>query len=1074
MNHPRDRCVHELFEEQVARTPEAVAVVFGDQQLTYRELNECANQLAHHLRMLGVEPETLVGLFMERSLELVVGLLGILKAGGAYVPMDPQYPQERLAFMQKDAQTPVVVTQKSLAKKLSAASKKLVCLDDDWPDISRELKTNPTSDSQPDNLAYVIYTSGSTGTPKGSLLSHHNVVRLFQATHAWFQFDEKDVWTLFHSCAFDFSVWELWGALFYGGRLVVVPFHVSRTPDVFYRLLCDEGVTVLNQTPSAFQQLIQAEAEAGISPKLALRLVIFGGEALDFKSLKPWFDLHSDQSPRLVNMYGITETTVHVTYRPISAADLKGGSMIGVSIPDLKIYLLDGQKLLVPIGMAGELYIGGDGLARGYLNRPELTAEKFIADPFSTEPVSRLYKTGDLARYLPDGNIEFLGRLDQQVKLRGFRIELGEIESVLATHPKVAQAAVIAREDVPGNKTLAAYLIVREPAPSLAELRDFLLARLPDYMVPAAFVPLAKLPLTPNGKLDRHALPAPGHNRLGSAAQPVAPQTPTQIALAQIWADLINIPSPGIHDNFFALGGHSLMAVKMVFQIRETFKSDLPVRMIFEFPTLAGLARVVDGETFESDSPLRLMRMDRSSADGKFAASYGQEQLWFLDQLDPDSSVYNVPLVIRLQGQLNQAALAQSLNHLVQRHEVLRTTFLAENGVPRQVVAPHLDLKLTVVDLEKIPAAGREAKLSEQLLTAAGRPFDLSRGPLLRAELFYLSPTEQVLLLTVHHIVFDGWSVEVLLRELTAIYPAFCAGHPPGLPELPVQYVDFAAWQRHYLTAEKVEQHLGYWRRQLAGVPTVFELPAAQPRPRAATHAGAHQPFILPPELTTALRWLAHAEGTTLFVTLLAAFQTLLYRFSGQQQILVGSPLSGRMLAECEELIGFFVNVLPLKADFSNHPSFTELLQQLHHAVWEAQDHQELPFERLVQALHPQRDLGRNPIFQIALVFESESSPLNPLGREKVASERLKAPMVKFDLTFLLTEKNGSLHGFFEYATQIFDPADISRLLAGYQNLLAAIVADAAQPDVAAAAPVTSRASPLAGGMEPDVQRLPA
>jgi amino acid adenylation domain-containing protein len=849
-NHTRDKCIHELFEAQAERTPEAVALIFEDQHLTYRELNERANQLAHHLQKLGVGPETLVGLFLERSLEMVVGLVAILKAGGAYVPMDPKYPRERLTFMLKDAHSPVVVTQKLLEGDLSDGNAKVICLDSDWLEISCEPTTNPVSDTQPHHLAYVIYTSGSTGTPKGSLISHCNVVRLFQETQVWFNFTQSDVWTLFHSCAFDFSVWELWGALFNGGRLVIVPFSVSRTPEDFHRLLCEEGVTVLNQTPSAFRQLIQVDEVKGPSPSLALRLIIFGGEALDFKSLKPWFERHGDQKPRLVNMYGITETTVHVTYRPIDAADLFGGSMIGIPIPDLQVYLLDEQGHSVPFGVPGEICVGGAGVGRGYLNRPELTAEKFIADPFSSKPGARLYKTGDLARYLPDGNLEFLGRIDQQVKIRGFRIELGEIEAVLNGHPAVRESVVIAREDVPGEKILAAYLVVRqEPAPTATELREFLLKKLPDYMVPAAFVKLEKLPLTPNGKIDRKALPVPDENRLGLGVQFVAPRTPTEVALAKIWCELLGVNQIGIHENYFELGGHSLMAVRIIFRIRDALKVELPVRMISEFPTISELSQVVDetGLTIEADSSPRPARMStsESSSTAKFSASFGQEQLWFIDLLEPGSSVYNVPLAIRLRGQLDQAVLLKSINHLIHRHEVLRTTFQAENGVPLQMVAPELTIKLAVVNLENLPEAARGTEAERFMLEAANRPFDLSRGPLVQAELFGLGEENHILLLTIHHIVFDGWSVNVMLRDLAACYTAFCNGRIPELPDLPFQYKDFAAWQRKCLTAEIVEQHLDYWRKELAGVPTILKLPTDRPRETAQKNRGSQQYFKL-------------------------------------------------------------------------------------------------------------------------------------------------------------------------------------------------------------------------------------
>jgi amino acid adenylation domain-containing protein len=592
-DYPRDRCIHELFEEQVERTPDAIAVVFEGQRLTYREVNQRANKLAHHLREIGVAPEVLVGICIERSMEMVIGILGILKAGGAYVPIDPSYPKDRLTFMLEDTNAPVLITQSSLIERLPAHNATVLCLDRDWGEISGKSQDNPLPLTAPDNLAYVIYTSGSTGIPKGTLIAHHNVVRLFRATRSWFSFAPEDVWTLFHSYAFDFSVWEIWGALLHGGRLVIVPFEVSRSPHEFYELLCREQVTVLNQTPSAFRQLVGVE-ESIIDPsRLGLRLVIFGGEALDFQSLKPWFDRHGDQRPQLINMYGITETTVHVTYRIIKEADLSARqpSLIGAPIPDLELYVLDPHRKLVPVGVAGELYVGGAGLARGYLNRGELTAERFVSHPFDDGKGRRLYRSGDLVRRRGDGDIEYVGRIDNQVKIRGHRIELGEVETVLAQHAAIQQAVVLAREDSEDRRLVAYVVAAAGYAPSVHELRSFVKQKLPEYMVPSAFVVLDSLPLTPNGKLDRKALPAPDQTRPELEKTFVAPRTPVEETLASIWSDVLQFDHVGIHDNFFELGGHSLLATQLISRIRETFKIDLPLRSLFEAPTIYGLAQ---------------------------------------------------------------------------------------------------------------------------------------------------------------------------------------------------------------------------------------------------------------------------------------------------------------------------------------------------------------------------------------------------------------------------------------------------------------------------------------------------
>jgi amino acid adenylation domain-containing protein len=598
-DYPEDKCIHELFEAQVERTPEAVAVVFEDRRLTYAELNRRANQLAHRLRKMGVQSDTLVGICVERSLELVVGMLGILKAGGAYLPLDPAYPKERLAFMMDDARPKVVLTQQRLVNSLPKNGAKSIALDSENETFITESPENPDSSVWLDHLAYVIYTSGSTGKPKGTLVTHKNVARLFQATQAWFHFGPEDVWTLFHSHAFDFSVWEMWGALCYGGRLVVVPYWVSRAPDVFYKLLNKERVTVLNQTPSAFRQLIQVEASAGRGKDLALRLVIFGGEALEMQSLKPWFERHGDQHPQLVNMYGITETTVHVTYRPLTTADLKSGSVVGIPLPDLQVYILDQHRQLLPIGVPGEMYVGGAGVARGYLNRPELTCERFTDNPFSNEPDARLYRSGDLARYLPNGDIEYLGRIDHQVKLRGFRIELGEIETALRVRPEVREAAVIVREDTPGDQRLVAYLVARAgEKPDASTLRTRLAETLPEYMLPNAFVWLDQLPLTPNGKVDRKAMPAPGTNIGVTPGDMDQPANLLELELIRLWRRLFQRENIGRHDNFFDLGGHSLLAARLATEIDKLLGCKLPIAVLFQSPTVESLTCRLTGENW--------------------------------------------------------------------------------------------------------------------------------------------------------------------------------------------------------------------------------------------------------------------------------------------------------------------------------------------------------------------------------------------------------------------------------------------------------------------------------------------
>ncbi len=1053
-------CIHELFQSQVERffserallNSDVVAIVFEDQQLTYHELNCRANQLAHHLQSLGVAPEVLVGIYLERSLEMVVGLLGILKAGGAYVPLDPMYPQERLALILADAKVPVLLTQSKLVEKLTPHSAHVICLDSDWSEIASHSQTNPRSGVTPDNLAYAIYTSGSTGKPKGVLVNHFNVVRLFEATSEWFHFNQADVWTLFHSYAFDFSVWELWGALFYGGRLVVVPYFVSREPESFLKLLSQEKVTVLNQTPSAFRQLMKAEESKGTSPDLKLRLVIFGGEALEVQSLKPWFERHGENSPQLVNMYGITETTVHVTYRPVTQADLNANvSVIGRPISDLQVYLLDEHLQPIPIGVLGEMYIGGAGLVRGYLNRPDLTAERFISNPFSDEPDVRLYKTGDLARYLSDGNIEYMGRIDHQVKIRGFRIELGEIEAVLRQHPAVENAVVIAQEDIPDDKRLVAYVVASKLQRSLfGNLRNFLKQKLPDYMIPSSFVFLNALPLTPNGKVDRKALPVPDNIRPELEEDFVAPRTPVEEVLAEIWAVVLGLKQIGIYDNFLELGGHSLLATQILSRVRDTYQVELPVRELFDRPTIAGLAKSIEIMLLENQdlqvSPIQATSRDFTRANNYAAhnlpLSFAQERLWFLDQLMPENPFYNVIEAVRLTGSLNIAALEQSLKEIIRRHETLRTIFATVDGQPVQVIHDSPDFKLSVVNLQEIPKIEREAHAQQLATQKAQQVFDLSQGPLIRVTLLQLDEQEFILLLNLHHILCDDWSFGVLFAELTVLYEALSTGNSSLLPELPIQYADFAVWQRQWLQHKVLEKQLAYWQQQLADLP-VLQLPTDRPRPLMPTYRGALQPLVLPKALTAALKALSQQQGVTLFMTLLAAFQTLLFRYTNSEDIPVGSAIANRHQPNVEGLIGFFVNTVVLRTDVSGSPSFKKLLIRVREVALAAYTYQDLPFEKLVAHLQPERDLSRQPLFQVVFALQNISPSADlKLPSLKTTSMTIDHKTAKFDLFLQLSDTSNGLTGWFEYSTDLFDAVTISRMAEHFQTLLEGIVAD--------------------------------
>jgi amino acid adenylation domain-containing protein len=1375
------RPLHRSFEEQAASRPRATAVIHDLDQLSYGELNRRANQLARHLLSLGVAAGDRVGLCLGRSLDLAVGLLGILKTGAAYLPLDPAYPAERLAFMLSDGGARVVVTAEPFLARLTElggggeTAVRAVCLDRDTAALAAWSGENLAA--VPDlagATAYVIYTSGSTGRPKGVEVSHAHVARLFAATAGWLRFGADDVWTLFHSFAFDFSVWEIWGALLHGGQLVIVPYETSRTPKAFLDLVRTEGVTVLNQTPSAFRQLLAAAESSGLAALARLRFVIFGGEALDLPSLAPWFAHFGAgrEAPVLVNMYGITETTVHVTYRPIESADLgRPASVIGVPIPDLQVHLADAHGNLVPAGIPGEMLVGGAGVARGYLGRPDLTAERFVPDPWSGLPGARLYRSGDLARRRPSalsgrpGELEYLGRIDHQVKIRGFRIELGEIEAALAAQPGVREAVVLVRGDA-----LVAYTVPSGAPVAVAELRRALAARLPEHMVPTAFVELAALPLTAHGKVDRRALPEPGEGRPDLALPFAEPRDDLERSLGRSWCQVLGMARVGIHDNFFELGGSSVKAAILANKLQEELGSIVFVTAFFDAPTVAELAvylrgrypeavhrlyggamaepvppparpaervdaaklehirrlvrpllppgdgpknppavfvlspprsgstllrvmlaghprlfappelellsfdslgarksalqgrnsfwfegliravmevrrcdadeakailaeldekdlstreayrllqdwigertlvdktatyafdpqvlaraeatfaeplyihlirhpggmirsfeearmdeiffpydhpfatrelaeliwtlshrnildflatvqprrhlavhfedlvrapretlrsicdllgldlhpgmvrpyedragRMTDGvyqasrmlgdvkfhqhagidpsvaDRWRSESPGdvigditwdlatslgyfreeagRLTAIERlPRGEGALPLSFAQERLWFLDQLEPGTATYNLPAGVRAAGRLDVPTLAASLREIARRHESLRTTFVLRDGRPGQEIDPAVRLELPVVDLAALPPAAQGAEVRRLATAEAERPFDLAAGPLLRVSLWRLATSEHVLSLTMHHIVSDGWSMGVLIRELATLCDAFSRGVPSPLPELPVQYADYARWQRRWLENGVLAQQIAFWKRRLGGLPSL-QLPADRPRPTVQSHRGATQRLNLPPALRGDLEALAQQEGASFFMALLAGFAALLARYSGQVDLAVGSPLANRNRAEIEGLIGFFVNTLVLRVDLGGDPTMRELLARARETALGAFAHPDVPFESLVDELHPERDLSYSPLFQVMLVLQNASPQELSLPGLELERLEIGTRTAKFDLTVLMEEWTGGLSTAFEYASDLFDGSTIARMAEHFRVLLAA------------------------------------
>ncbi len=1463
-------CLHEVFSQQAALHPHQTALIFEQESLTYEQLNERANRLAHHLIHLGVKPESRVGLWVNRSLEMVVAILAVLKAGGAYVPFDPDYPLERVVYMLEDSQVSVLLTQVEFEKQLPPHQAQIVLIDRDEADFAGEKPTDPEVSVHPDNAAYIIYTSGSTGKPKGVVATHRNVLRLMLATEKWFQFNEKDIWTLFHSYAFDFSVWEMWGAFFFGGRLIIVPYLVSRSAEDFYNLLCESKVTVLNQTPSAFRQLMQAEEVICRESELNLRYVIFGGEALDVACLEPWFDRHDEDFPLLVNMYGITETTVHVTYRPIRWRDVKKrqSNLIGEPIPDLSLYLLDRYGQPVPVGVVGEIYVGGAGVTRGYLNRPQLTAERMIPNPANPQGKDRIYRTGDLGRYLRNGEIEYLGRNDHQVKIRGFRIELGEVEAVLQRNPGVRIAHVIAQKESQEDFRLVAYIVPQtdltkipeyetfqreqteewqvtfdetysgdsaeanedfnisgwnssydgqpispeqmrewldntlthiaalrpqrvleigcgtgmilfnvapnvesywasdfsqqaisrlenitrkrqlsgvhllqqeaidfsnipetyfdtiiinsvaqyfpsieyfeqviagalrvlspggsifigdnrylpllsafhasvaffqatdqtdrqaftaqvqriaekenelvidpaffvnlpkvfqavdtvevhlkgekahnelskyrydvilhtkggsqnnlsiepiwedwkeanlqatdlrqnlenrhgspigwrgipnarlmkdtailqwyqgndEPAtvgdlrkylqqlnqpeavdPSdlhtlaqdigyqltisyskdfgssyfdacfypatdtnqkrrcpvmpitqdsislkstqlylanplkerfakalITELKQQVWEQLPEYMRPSSFVLLEKLPMTPSGKLDLRSLPRPERETAIANNTLIRPITSTQERLCKLWQDVLGIDSIGIEDDFFLLGGHSLLATRLVSRIREEFNLAFPLRKVFEHPTVASLAEQIDQLALTSNhTTTEEDIIPRVSQRENLPLSFAQQRLWFLDRLEPNNAAYNIMVGFHLNGSLHQEALHHSLQEIVKRHEVLRTTFCQDAyGNPVQVIHESNEIPLTITDLSHWQGEQREAELQKAAMTEAIRPFNLQTGPLLRVHIYRLEEDAHVFVAVMHHIVSDGWSFGLMIKELSLCYAAFCKGEKTPLASLNLQYADFAHWQRTTFEKTQLQSQLDYWKQELAGEIQSLELPTDFIRPAVTSYEGRTVSLTVNRKNYEGFKNLCESQGVTLFMGLLGVFKTLLMRYSQQDDLLVGTPIANRNHKQTEDLIGFFVNTLVIRTDLSGNPSFIKLLEQIKEKTLQAYAHQDLPFERLVEELQPERNLSHNPLFQVMFVLQNAPMGTLELPQLTLSSLDMDSVTAKFDVTLSMMETEEGLQGRWEYKTDLFTAATITRMAEHFQTLLEGIVANPEQ-----------------------------
>ncbi|HSE18766.1 MAG TPA: amino acid adenylation domain-containing protein [Pyrinomonadaceae bacterium] len=1031
-----DTGVQMLFEAQVERAPNAIAVTHEDEHLSYAQLNKHANQIAHYLQANGIGPDDRVAVCLERSPQMIAALLGVLKAGAAYIPLDPNHPLERIRYILADSKASLLITQQHLRASLISDAR-VLCLDSDGEAIATQPGANPCSASSGKNLAYIIYTSGSTGQPKGVMIQHESLADYVKSATEIYEITSLDRVLQFCSINFDAHVEEIFCCLLEGGAVVLRTDEMLLSADEFLATCDRQGVTLIS-LPTAYWHALTAEASAREWDRIkTLRLVAIGGESA-LPARVDSFVAGQGQHVRLMNTYGPTETTVIATMGEIVPGTTFAEIGIGKPVANTEVYVLDENLLPVPEGVAGELHIGGNGVARGYLDRPDLTAEHFIPNPFSVDEGQLLYRTGDKVRYLPNGNLQFLNRVDDQVKIRGNRIEIGEIEARLRQHERVRDAVVVAaRDERQGDRRLVAYIVAGDEtggdAALFQSLRVFLLERLPDYMIPAAWVRLDELPLTPNGKLDRNALPDPGEPTSYAGENFVAPRTMLEEVLASIWRRVLNLERISRESNFFMLGGHSLLATQIVSRIRESFQVELPLRGLFETPVLSELAERIEALLKAgANTPAPPLQLAESSE--QLPLSFAQQRLWFLDQLMPGSNAYNLPAEMSLDVDLKVGALEQALHEVMRRHEALRTTFVLTGGTPVQKINPAQQARVSLVDVSSLSETERAAECERLRQEDWLRPFDLAVGPLLRATLIRLGEANYLFLLNMHHIISDGWSMGVLLQEMETLYAAFSQGLPSPLPELEIQYSDYARWQRNWLQGDVLKNEVEYWRDKLHGAPTLLELETDHPRPALRTLRGAHYPVAFSEPLSQALKDFSRQEGATLFMTVMAGFHALLKRHTGQNDVLIGTPIAGRSRVELEPLIGFFVNMIPIRTSFGSDPTFRELVRQVRESSFAAYTHQELPFDKLVEELQPKRAPGRNPIFQAILALNNEA-PEMEIAKVNIPAGVPVSADVKFDLEVHLFDGPNGLTGTFVYSPELFDVSLISRMVDHFQRL---------------------------------------
>jgi len=1024
------KLIHELIGVQARVRPESIAVIYQEWQLSYRELESRANQLANHLRSFGVEPDCVVGLYLDRSIEMMIGLLGILKAGGAYLPLQIGQPIDRLGGMLEGAGAKVIVTKRDVVESLPVGQRKVVTLDGDWEQIAGCSREAPEVEVSQESLIYVIYTSGSTGKPKGVMVKHGSALNLLKGLkRATYKGEGEDLTVSMNApLVFDASVQQVI-QLGRGQRLCIAPEDDRVDAESMLEYIKDNGVDVLDCTPSHLRVLV----EAGLGKKGGYpRIVLVGGEAIDARM---WREISASREVKYYNVYGPTECTVDATVCVVSEGKMPA---IGRPIVNTRIHILDNEGRATPIGVVGEIYIGGAGLARGYIGEAGLTAEKFVPDAVGWRAGERLYRTGDLGRYLEDGEIEFLGRHDDQVKVRGYRIELREIEAALKEHGAVRQCAVCVREDEPGDKRLVAYVVSAGQRPlARAELRAYLQEKLPEPMVPWAFVEMSQLPLTSNGKLDWKALPPP--IAAGMASGSDGPRTPLEKTIADVWREVLKLEWVGVQQNFFELGGHSLLATQVFARLRDLLGIKLRFRALFDNPTVRGLASAIARECGESER-MEPQAMRPVSRNGHLPLSFAQQRLWFMEQLDPESTAYTISIAFRLRGPLNTPALELAFGEIVRRHEVLRTTFQSQDGNPCQVIGAAEPMIPPIINLCE---AGEEAEAHARRLVRkeAERPFNLSQGPLLRVMTLKLAGEDHVITITMHHIITDGWSLELLVGEFVALYEAYGNGRASSLPELELQYADFATWQREWLQGEVLDEGLRYWKKELSGELPIIEFPGARPRPKAPSYKGNELTLFIPSEISEGVKEICRAESVTMFMALLAAFDILLHKYTGHEDVMVGTAIAGRTRAETERMMGMFINMLPLRVDLRGRPSYKEVLKRVKESTTRGFAYQDIPIEKIIEELGMERQSGQAPFIQMAFGLETVPEVGLNLPNLELESFSFDREAVRFDLTVWLKETARGLRSSWAYRAELFDAKLIAQMHNHFVTLLKNILA---------------------------------